>query len=1409
MMIGTRIGVGIAAGLLVLIGVVGGISLAIREATGVPVGNESAAIAGLATCGLYLLCGAPALVAIARPGGRGKWRRAGIIANSVIFGTLGLAVLGTLVAALFSADTHEREDRLLATGVICLTGGAVAVLNLVCIGGLVRLKRFGQETQHGEAGTVGRRKPVSGGAVAFWVVALGLVGTISVGAGLTVSAMNAKYRRERFGPEPGAISRSTRRPPGIERFPEKNFEFRMPDWPWVKADPKSFKAGSEASLLLINKRAERYVVAMCESLEEEFGIDNQGYRTLVIASTQSILESLSAGEATPRTVAGVEGLTWPAKAKIATQEIMYLNWIGVRKGRAYRLIVWGKASDESGVHEAMEDAMERFSLIDPDAELEPIATAGSSAALEMPAYGLRLELEGSGWTSWEDVKDKSAFAAVGARRGSSAAMIVVPIRLGGLDPHPDALALVLLETMEFKFPSSSITFAGSFDKDDVHGRRFTGTRKGSGRNSFEYRFRVLRRGDVAWLAAAWHISGGDPDNLEAMLDRVVWLPVTTGEPYPAIPDEDRIRHARVINSLGVNYFERSQMAKAAQACRMAAEFDPADGPTTINAVNALIELDQEKEALAFLTPRLERLNGAHDAGMIHANLLAHTGDAPAAIEAFSAEFTGGRRDEKHLDTYIRLLIDTTDFARAEADLDRFTDGGAAAHRTLLAAIRRGQERTEEAVAILREGLDAVPLDTAAASDLLELLDDQERYTEVVEVCERLEQAGVASSWTLFYKGAAEFELDRLPAAKTTLMAALALRPGERAIKDLIDRVAARLGQGDTTAIRTPIEPVPLPAEVLADIPAFAPDAGAIIEHRTTAILFEPGKTWRKTERYTVRVVDRRGLDAINSFTFEFHPLYERIFVNTLEVRDEAGQVVLTGDINTYYVADESGSEHASGTRVLHIPIGALAPGRTLTLTVTTEDLAPAREFQYTDHLLVSTLPTRRSALVVYADPSLIQRLASPGVTVAATQGGTIFTVDSRPAWRSERNQPDTDTFVPWVRLCAAGKTWEQVAQEYLGRLGPRLEPSPAVTELAGRLTAGLESPEEKLHAIARHVQEEYTYKALAFGPRAQIPPPVADTLANHYGDCKDHSFLAHLLLKEAGVESRLALVASSSTIQESIPSNAQFDHMIVYLPDSDRFLDLTQKETDPLLSPPAGLAGRRALIIDQDRPTLAAIPAHPADAGAIDSVRDVRLEGRDLVVDETLTFAGLAAGMMRATARRPADELIESIGLKLGSIGAEVRSAAAENADNTAAPLILRMSYVLPGAFIDAGSGAAGGRLAGTIPFFWERRIFGTDFARDRGTPFEFGHEINLRSTVRVHTGPGLAALPPAALNFDLTGELARATSRVETSDGVTTIKAEFWVGSGRFPPEKYGPHAEFTSRVLGVLEKGLVLERR
>ncbi len=128
------------------------------------------------------------------------------------------------------------------------------------------------------------------------------------------------------------------------------------------------------------------------------------------------------------------------------------------------------------------------------------------------------------------------------------------------------------------------------------------------------------------------------------------------------------------------------------------------------------------------------------------------------------------------------------------------------------------------------------------------------------------------------------------------------------------------------------------------------------------------------------------------------------------------------------------------------------------------------------------------------------------------------------------------------------QNWEQVGRWYWDLQKDRIEPTPAIRAKASELTKGLTDDAARLRALYSFVSTQYRYIGISFGIGRYQPHAADDVLTNNYGDCKDKQTLLASLLQASGITLYPALISSSQKLDIEIPSPAQFDHVIGYLP---------------------------------------------------------------------------------------------------------------------------------------------------------------------------------------------------------------------------------------------------------------------
>ncbi|WP_291843654.1 DUF3857 domain-containing protein [Maricaulis sp.] len=176
-----------------------------------------------------------------------------------------------------------------------------------------------------------------------------------------------------------------------------------------------------------------------------------------------------------------------------------------------------------------------------------------------------------------------------------------------------------------------------------------------------------------------------------------------------------------------------------------------------------------------------------------------------------------------------------------------------------------------------------------------------------------------------------------------------------------------------------------------------------------------------------------------------------------------------------------------------------------------------------------------------------------------------------------------------------------------------LETSDAVQSLAADLSAAHDTPEARLMAALRFVQDEVRYLALTYGEGSYAPAAPADTLETRYGDCKAKSALLVELARALGFEADAALVNldAGRGIDRREPSPGAFNHVIVRLRHDGRTLWL-----DPTRSSQGGTLEH---VTQADYGF--ALPLDGSGEGLVSMDEAAPVAGPTLIINETLDLS--------------------------------------------------------------------------------------------------------------------------------------------------------------------------------------------
>lgn len=172
---------------------------------------------------------------------------------------------------------------------------------------------------------------------------------------------------------------------------------------------------------------------------------------------------------------------------------------------------------------------------------------------------------------------------------------------------------------------------------------------------------------------------------------------------------------------------------------------------------------------------------------------------------------------------------------------------------------------------------------------------------------------------------------------------------------------------------------------------------------------------------------------------------------------------------------------------------------------------------------------------------------------------------ARWEWRYQRTAPmknqnwsaATWEFSPTL-MASTFDSWSQMGLAYHVKGGRAAAVTPAIQALADELTHGIDAPRAQAAALYAWVARNIRYVAVYLGNGGLEPNSADSILANHYGDCKDHTVILEALLAAKGIASTPVLIgAEGGPTLPDIPVLGRFNHAITYIPAFDLYVDST------------------------------------------------------------------------------------------------------------------------------------------------------------------------------------------------------------------------------------------------------------
>ena len=226
---------------------------------------------------------------------------------------------------------------------------------------------------------------------------------------------------------------------------------------------------------------------------------------------------------------------------------------------------------------------------------------------------------------------------------------------------------------------------------------------------------------------------------------------------------------------------------------------------------------------------------------------------------------------------------------------------------------------------------------------------------------------------------------------------------------------------------------------------------------------------------------------------------------------------------------------------------------------------------------------------------------------------------------------DPDEQGPQVYMSSL-KSYDELGRAYADLVLPKIAVTPAIEALANDVTAGTADRREQAQRLYNWVSRNIRYVALEFGMGSIIPHDAGSVLGRFYGDCKDHSVLLVALLKAKGIESEVVLIdADNKYTLSTIPRMSQFNHVIVYIPEMDLYVDATAGVA-PFGILPFGEYGKPVVHAVRTGEVVRRTPVLPATTLTLKSDAHFNDDGK-VIEDSTIEAAGAFSIAFRNSAQ--------------------------------------------------------------------------------------------------------------------------------------------------------------------------------
>lgn len=294
------------------------------------------------------------------------------------------------------------------------------------------------------------------------------------------------------------------------------------------------------------------------------------------------------------------------------------------------------------------------------------------------------------------------------------------------------------------------------------------------------------------------------------------------------------------------------------------------------------------------------------------------------------------------------------------------------------------------------------------------------------------------------------------------------------------------------------------------------------------------------------------------------------------------------------------------------------------------------------HTVPYFLEADQVRIVVHAPADMKLHWGSSGTyqITHQVQGHTQTITATLTQPHPEAMQPNAVSFyqVSPTFVVSTFPQWEAIGDAYWKYAESAEKVTPQIQALADKI-AGDKTGKKAVRALYDWTVHNIRWVGVETGLSGYKPSPAATTLKQRYGDCKAAAALLVALLHAKGIQAQPVLLGAGNDFSwQKIASLQQLNHVIVYIPPYDLYLDPTSGYA-PMGTIPLPDADHPVILVSAHS-SIAHTPGDSADASDMQGSETVTVaQDGSLKADQTLHLSGYGAWVWKdMLARVPMNE---------------------------------------------------------------------------------------------------------------------------------------------------------------------------